>query len=50
MARSDPEPSVGIYAPIRPRKRRRTLRLVLVALLAAIIGVGASYALRTLNL
>jgi hypothetical protein len=50
MARSDHEESAAMYAPSRARKRRRTVRLAVAALLAAIIALGASYALRTMNL
>jgi len=42
-----------MYAPSRARKRRQmplTFRLAVAALLAAIIALGASYALRTMNL
>jgi hypothetical protein len=42
-----------MYAPGRARKRRRApraIRLAVAALFAAMIALGASYALRTLNL
>ena len=42
-----------MYAPSRARKRRQVplaIRLAVAALLAAIIALGASYALRMINL